>query len=121
MVQEYFTDRELECPCCGEHKFSVATRERLNRLRELVGPIIVNSAYRCSIYNGAKGYTQTHASGQAMDIKCSHKQAFLILEHAPSLGFTGIGVKQKGNTRFIHLDDLEEELPKRPRPHIWSY
>ena len=117
----YFTDKELVCPCCKEYGFNDVTRARLNKLRELVGPIIVNSAYRCAIYNGARGYTQTHATGQAMDIKCSHKQAYRILQEAPSLGFTGIGIKQKGDTRFIHLDDLEEGLPKRPRPHIWSY
>jgi hypothetical protein len=35
-------------------------------------------------------------------------------------GFKGIGVNQKGNGRFIHLDIGEME-DGRPRPHLWSY
>jgi len=36
---------------------------------------------------------------------------------ALELGFTGIGVQQKGTGRFPHLDTLEEP----PRPNVWSY
>ena len=34
--------------------------------------------------------------------------------------FTGIGVNQKGDSRFIHIDDIES-TQKRPRPWVWSY
>jgi hypothetical protein len=38
------------------------------------------------------------------------------------LGFTGIGIKQKGPglSRFVHLDMI---LPagRHPRPRLWSY
>jgi hypothetical protein len=36
------------------------------------------------------------------------------------MGFSGIGVSQKGDSRFIHLDDLEDSN-ERPRPWVWSY
>ena len=117
----YFSDDELKCKCCGENKFNPDTLARLNRLRHGLGfALPAASGYRCRNYNKEKGYTQTHATGQAVDIRCSHKQAFEILKWAANFGFTGIGINQKGNSRFIHLDDLPE-ANHRPRPHVWSY
>jgi len=120
---EYFSDKELSCKHCGEFKFNKNTRSRLNKLREQCGePIIINSGYRCEEYNKQQGYTQTHATGQAVDIKCTHALAVKIIRVAYTLGFSGVGIKQKGNinSRYIHLDDLEK-AKARPRPHIWSY
>lgn len=119
----YFSEEELRCPCCKVNGFNKDTLKKLNALREACGfPISLNSAYRCEKYNRLKGFTQTHATGQASDAKVSYKQAFKLLELAPSFGFTGIGVSQKGSfhSRFIHLDDLPE-VEGRPRPHVWSY
>ncbi len=122
-MKEYFTDKELACPCgkC-DLKFNQNTRDRLNRFRHFLGfPIPVSSACRCKAYNALKGYTQTHATCQAIDSPVTHKRAFMMITHAAKFGFTGVGVRQHSNTRFIHLDDLPELLPKRPRPHFWSY
>ncbi len=117
----YFTGKELSCSCCGVNAFNKLTLDRLNALRKELGqPLIVNSAYRCEKHNALRGYTQTHATGQAIDLNVSHKIAYDVLELAIKHGFTGIGIKQKGKVRFIHLDDLEEG-ERRPRPHIWSY
>jgi len=119
----YFSEKELACPCCGVNGFKQETLGRLNKLREACGfPMSLNSAYRCEAYNSLKGFTQTHATGQAVDIRVSHKKSFKVVELAPKFGFTGIGFKQKGpvSGRFIHLDDLEE-VAGRPRPHVWSY
>lgn len=82
----------------------------------------MSSGYRCEKYNKLKGYTQTHATGQAGDLQVTHRQSYIVLKHAFECGFTGIGVKQKGITtkRFIHLDDLPN-AHNRPRPHVWSY
>ena len=119
--KNYFTEEEQSCSCCGENNFNQDTLQKFNNLRAYLGfGMKMNSGYRCPEYNKLKGYTQTHATGQAGDIKCTHKQAYAILKHAPKFGFTGIGIKQKGSGRFIHLDDLEE-AESRPRPHIWSY
>lgn len=121
-MKNYFTEEELSCPCCGVNGFNPETLKRFNVLRELLGEALpMTSGYRCGAYNKARGWTQTHATGQAGDLGVSHITAYLVIKEAPKLGFTGIGVKQKGNRRCIHLDDLPAMLPDRPRPHIWSY
>ena len=37
-----------------------------------------------------------------------------------TIPFTGVGINQKGSSRFIHLDQLHEK-DGYPRPTIWSY
>lgn len=122
MTKDYFSQDELKCKCgCGVNKFSTVTLARLNALREAVGhALIVSSAYRCQRHNTQIGATQTHATGHAVDILCSNKLAHKILTEATRLGFTGIGVSQKGVERFLHLDDLSEN-DGVPRPTVWSY
>ena len=119
--KSYFSEEELRCRCCKRYYFVSTTLEKLNALRRELGfPLNVTSGYRCEEYNTKQGYTQTHASGCAVDIACSHTEAFQILALAAQMDFTGIGIKQKGSGRFVHLDDLQE-AEGRPRPHIWSY
>jgi len=114
----YFNQDELKCSHCDEYHFNSDTLNKLNALREEYGkPIVISSGYRCKEYNSLRGFTQTHASGQAVDIVCDRGDAYKILELAFKYGFTGIGIKQNGNGRFIHLDDIKEGL----RPTIWSY
>ena len=118
----YFSDNELMCKCgCGELKFSPKTRNRLNVLRADYGkPMIISSGYRCHEYNDKKGYTQTHATGHAVDVQINRKEAHKLLRLALSYGFTGIGIKQHGKNRYLHLDDLPP-TETRLRPTIWSY
>ena len=61
-----------------------------------------------------------HTSGLAVDIGASHEKAYIILKLAMQRNLPGIGINQKGNGRFIHLDISEPE-ENRPRPHLWSY
>ena len=119
-MNKYFSEDELRCKCgCGEYYFNSGTLARLNQLRiEYNKPIPISSGYRCESYNIQKGYTQTHASGQAVDIPVNRKDAHRLLKLAFKHGFTGIGVKQHGKSRFIHLDDLTDT---NIRPNIWSY
>lgn len=121
---QYFSNSELTCKCgCGKNGMKQSTVDKLDRLRQALGkPLYLNSAYRCPEYNDKIGATQTHATGQAVDIRCAYRDAFEILSLADAYGFTGIGVKQKGDAsgRFIHLDDLEPE-PGVNRPTVWSY
>lgn len=94
---------------------------KLDTLRRLYGkPIVITSGYRTPEYNDFLGATQTHSTGRAVDIAISRKECYNILELLKTCGFTGIGLKQKGNDRFIHIDDLEE-AEGRPRPHVWTY
>lgn len=99
--------------------------ERLTSLRADWGqPMVVNSAYRCPQHpieaKKKPGTVGAHTTGRAVDISIAGEDAYLLLCAALGHGFTGIGVKQKGQGRFIHLDDLTE-ADGFPRPTVWSY
>lgn len=96
---------------------------KVEKLRLLAGfPMPVNSAARCAKHNASvssTGENGPHTTGRAIDIGVSRENAYKLIQMAIGFGFTGIGVSQKGASRFIHLDDLES--PKYPRPNVWSY
>jgi len=122
-----FTADEFVCRHTGLHGMRADFLDRLQLLRtKLDFPFEVSSGYRNPdhpIESGkdpADDVVSPHETGRAVDIRCSHTQAYLLLEAAPKYGFTGIGVNQRGNARFIHLDDLWGAAG-RPRPHVWSY
>lgn len=99
--------------------------QKVERLREAVGfPMPVTSAARCPIHNvtvSATGAAGPHTTGRAIDIGVRGEQALMLVFTALQTGgFTGIGVHQKGASRFIHLDDLYNK-DGQPRPTIWSY
>lgn len=98
----------------------------LDRARDIHNqPWNVSSGYRCPRHNSrvsSTGESGPHTTGQAVDILASGGNALRIVEIALDLGFTGIGLKQKGehSRRFIHLDTLPN-APGQPRPWIWTY
>ena len=98
--------------------------ERIEKLRIQFGkPMTVTSAARCPEYNAkvsSTGLTGPHTTGRAIDFGISRGDAYAVLRLALIAGFTGIGVAQKGPSRFLHLDDLEQD-EGQPRPTIWSY
>lgn len=98
--------------------------DKVEALRVAVGfPMRVTSAARCPAHNArvsGTGRTGPHTTGRAIDLGVSHGQAHAVLSKALEMGFTGIGVQQKGGGRFIHLDDLPN-APGQPRPTVWSY
>ncbi|KZX61306.1 peptidase M15A [Alcanivorax sp. HI0033] len=97
--------------------------EKLQALRTEYGkPMTVTSGYRHPTHpiEARKASPGAHASGRAADIAVQGGDALKLIELALKHGFTGIGVNQKGDGRFIHLDDLKHE-PGRPRPWVWSY
>ena len=97
--------------------------DKLQLLRDDLGfPLVISSGYRCSEHpiEANKSKPGTHAEGIAVDIAVSHEKALELLYKSIAHGFKGIGVNQKGNGRFIHLDIAEVENYS-PRPHIWSY
>lgn len=116
----HFSDAELTCKCgCGMLPQQTAV-DRLELLRGSCGfPFPVTSGARCPTYNASvssTGEDGPHTTGRAFDIAVSHEQAYILVKRALEVGYTGIGVSQKGNSRFIHLDDLA-----LGRPRIWSY
>jgi zinc D-Ala-D-Ala carboxypeptidase len=120
---KYFTPEELRCSCCDQDGMNEAFMEKVSELREQLGfPFIVTSAYRCVKHpiEARKNSPGAHTTGRAIDIGVSGLDAYVVLRAALNAGFTGIGVKQKGKGRFIHLDDIEDS-GDRPRPWVWSY
>lgn len=123
----YFKQEEFDQPGLlgSGSKMNNAFIEHLNELRRLCGfPLVISSGYRTPEYNNEisdSGTTGAHTTGKAADICVSYEKAYIVLKNAFNMGvFTGIGINQKGDKRFIHLDmcDKEDGLP---RPVIWSY
>ena len=120
----HFTDAELFCKCgCGmlpERDFM----DKVEKLRVKVGfSLPVTSAARCPKRNVAvsgTGLDGPHTTGRAIDFGVQGQQALMVLRYALDLGFTGIGVNQKGGKRFVHVDDLPNTMGQ-PRPWLWSY
>lgn len=122
-MYKYFSTEELKCQHCGADGMNEAFMVKVEALRwELGFPFVVTSAYRCKdhIIERKKKTPGAHATGHAIDIAVRGDKAYKLLDAALRVGMTGIGVNQKGNNRFIHLDDLEWD-EDRPRPWVWSY
>lgn len=120
----FFTEEEMRCQCgCEQDGMHSEFMEKLTSLRADWGqPMTVTSGYRCPNHpiEARKTKPGTHASGRAVDIAVQGEDAYKFLCAALGHGFTGIGVNQKGSSRFIHLDDLTRD-EGWPRPTIWSY
>ena len=119
-----FSYGELACQETGECRMDPLMMDRLQMLRSQYGqPIVISSGYRSPEHSieAAKEQPGTHAKGRAIDIACAGVDAYKILTEALVVGFTGIGVSQKGESRFLHLDDLGPGEHSVPRPSIWSY
>jgi uncharacterized protein YcbK (DUF882 family) len=87
-------------------------RNRFNK------PMTITSGYRCPEHpiEAAKASPGAHTTGKAADVAVQGADAHRLLSISLELNFTGIGVQQKGDKRFLHLDTLTEQ-----RPTIWSY
>lgn len=125
-MSKFFTDKEVACKCgkCTSIPMDKEFMEKMDKLREICGfPFRVTSAYRCPTYNkviSSSGLNGPHTTGKAMDIYIDGQQCYRVLKEAMKLGFTGIGVKQKGYARFLHLDTLTSD-GVHTRPIVWSY
>ena len=122
-TSKYFSEKEFTCSHTGLCMMQQEFIDKLNALREEFGAMIITSGYRDPshpIEAKKKGRGGAHTTGQAADILVSRADAHKLLSIAFRMGYTGIGVQQKGNSRFIHLDTLESSS-QRPRPTIWSY
>ena len=119
-----FSFSELACRETGECVVDEVLVDCLQKLRDKGGPVTVTSGYRSSAHSveRAKERPGTHAMGLAVDVACAGKEAFAVLQTALDVGFTGIGVSQKGENRFLHLDIVThlDDFPAT-RPSVWSY
>ncbi|KAB0285479.1 peptidase M15 [Vibrio fortis] len=116
-----FTDDELRCSCCGRlnpNPEFITLMDLVQKLRERLNvSLSVSSAYRCENHPVERKKKRAGMHNlAAIDLKVSYGKAWRVLEAAIDMGFTGIGINQKGDPkqRFIHLD-------LREVPRVWSY
>lgn len=123
---KYFSEEELACSHCGVAAMDKGFLDQLDHLREHFGPLTITSAYRCPdhpIEKGKQAGPGAHSTGKAVDIAISRGNAYRLLElvfrsyPSDTWYFTGIGINQKGEGRFIHLDSITGGV----RPTVWSY
>ena len=117
-----FKEEEFMCKCgCLQTNMHSVTLDLLQKLRNMCGfPLVITSGYRCPTHNKSVSHTGEagpHTTGKAVDIKVDRQKAYTVLKCALILGFTGIGVSQKGEGRFLHLDNINDTT----RPTVWSY
>ena len=114
------TPTDIRCKHCGENRMALDFITKLDALRREVGfPLRVTSGYRCPVHNqnvSTTGPNGPHTTGRAVDFDVRGANALKLIHAALDAGFTGVGVQQKGTSRFIHLDDLTDG-----RPMVWSY
>ena len=116
-----FTLAEFACKCgCGSDgsEMDEGLLQALQDIRTKAGfPFPITSGYRCPKHpvEARKTTPGTHSQGIAVDIGVSRGAALKLLKLALDDGrFKGIGINQKGSSRFIHLDT-------RKAGTIWSY
>ena len=119
-----FDQKDGKLPNSGKEFMDTTFLNNLDALRHRCGfPFIINSGYRSPEYNAKvskTGLTGAHTTGLAADIAVSRENAYTVLREAFAMGcFTGIGINQKGDNRFIHVDSLTST--EAPRPTVWSY
>lgn len=113
-----FSKREFDCKHTGRNRMRADFMAKLQALRSEFGkPMVISSGYRDPSHpvEARKSLPGTHAHGIACDIRCHGPECFEVLALALKHGFTGIGIAQKGGSRFIHLDI------RRTVPTVWSY
>lgn len=118
----YFTYKEFDQKGLEDSGKTFMDGEFLNNLDDLRHecgfPFVITSGYRTPEYNNeisSTGLNGPHTTGKAVDIAASRGNALMLLENALNMGyFTGIGINQKGDKRFIHLDSIE-------RVALWTY
>jgi len=121
MLTKNFSRGEFECHCgCGLDEMDINFVNKLQILRDKCNfPLIINSGRRCSYWNKqSNGFlTSAHLEGLAVDIRIDREKAREVVKHALEMGFQGIGLQQKGEGRFVHLD----MKPRKNGMAFWTY
>ena len=126
MTWENFTRDEFVCQCgdCDENNIQDRFIDVLQDIRTAYGePLVVTSGYRCANHpvERVKARPGTHNMGLAADVAISSGDAFRLIQVAMAHpDITGLGVNQRNNGRFIHLDIVENQ-EGIIRPIVWSY
>ena len=102
-----FRKSEFDCSFTGRNEMKAEFLDILQKIRTLINkPMIITSGYRDKTHprehHKAKG--GTHTLGVAADISVRGADALKLIWIALDCGIQRIGVNQKGDKRFIHLD-----------------
>lgn len=119
-----FSKKEFDCQHTGRNQMKESFMDKLQQLRDVYGkPMVITSGYRDPSHpiESRKATPGAHSFGVACDVAVHGENARELVGLAIRLGFTGIGIKQKGDysKRFIHLDIAPPD--KFPRPWLFSY
>jgi len=112
-----FSVTEMRCKCgCGEAPMDGDFMAKLQALRDRVGPLQVNSGYRCPDHpvEAKKQTPGAHAHGLAADIKPLKVGIYEATKEAFDIGFVGIGIENG----WLHVDSGH---PHKHRPAMWTY
>lgn len=108
-----FSPSEIACKGYASIKVNLYALDRLQALRDAIGPLKINSAYRSKAHNTAIGGAKNskHMEGIAFDISLfipgregKKYNTDMIVDLAKNIGFHGIGVYDT----FIHVDTRKE-------------
>jgi hypothetical protein len=107
ITAKHFVEKEFEncSPACSLQDMRQETIDRLDAARDIAGmPFVLNSAYRSSAWDKAKGRSGTgaHTLGCAVDIRCASSAArWKVVNALIAAGFKRIGIAKT----YIHADD----------------
>lgn len=121
-VWEHFSPAEMRCRASGQVMVSPVFMDAVQSVRRKTGIVMpVTSGYRSPAHNRAVSHTKSttgpHPDAQAMDVAVERHGAYEVQRCAMASGFTGIGVKQHGAVRYLHLDHWH----RRDVGTVWTY
>lgn len=98
-----FTPYEIRCRGTGAVLIVPHAMDSLQAMRDIVGPMKINSAYRSPIYNAKIGGAplSRHKFGDAFDVSLGNYSKEFLHRAAIKAGFTGFGLTYNS---FIHVD-----------------
>ena len=123
MITPNYIANEMSCRCrCGIAETELEFMRMLQELKDqMQGPLSLCIGRRSDYHNDGVSAAKNKKNsvynlGQASKISISGERAMLLFEKARKVGFSGIGLSQKGNhsSRFLHLDTL-------PRKALFRY
>ena len=130
-VGQYFSASEFACNCCGKTNPAQSLVTVLDSVRKVVGPLRINSSYRCEKHNKAVGgaskswHLPRDGTVYAADVtyvdETKRHGAYMLrlyieLENAARRLGTGFGLGLYEN--FVHFD-TRGASPERAKAARW--
>ena len=114
-----FTVAEMACKCgCGSLPDPVFMDWLQHVRNSFSNPMPITSGARCPAHNAAVGGAaeSAHMLGMAADVSVSGHAAMRLIGVAHLWGVKGLGLKQHGPSRMVHLD-----IGPRETSTVWTY